>query len=300
MGPRGCALSQKPPIARQAWGMVLGAVEVSQVLTEGGKIGIGKPIPLMILDGINLLLFEQLRGRRNASLFAVGDRGGRSTKDPANCRQSLPPATAFGPEAPKATATAERCGPTFLGSGVSLVPWLAKLCAHRETRNRSALAPSRVADVLAPALKLQSEDGPPPNCAGAADLDPPHGLREPTYMSTPHVKPPPAPFLCFFLSCPFLLFDRAAGFLPPRPRIGAGRRAQMLSRLAALQRPHPAGASAFTASSNDGRLDRSGRLHSLLVGLCFMRLGVALFRSRMLFSAGLATKSMARAMFAST
>jgi hypothetical protein len=43
----------------------------------------------MILDGINLLLVEQLRGRRNASLFAVGDRGGRSTKDPANRRQSL-------------------------------------------------------------------------------------------------------------------------------------------------------------------------------------------------------------------
>ena len=157
----------------------------------------------MILDGINLLLVEQLRGRRNASLFAVGDRGGRSTKDPANRRQSLPPATAFGPEAPKATATAERCGPTFLGSGVSLVPWLAKLCAHRETRNRSALAPSRVADILAPALKLQSEDGPLPNRTGAADLDPPHGLREPTYMSTPHVKPP-TPFLSFFLSLSFV------------------------------------------------------------------------------------------------
>jgi hypothetical protein len=150
------------------------------MLAEGRKIGIRKPIPLMILGGINLLLVQQLRGRRNASLFAVGDRGGRSTKDPANCRQSLPPATAFGPEAPKATATAERCGPTFLGSGVSLVPWLAKLCAHRETRNRSALAPSRVADILAPALKLQSEDGPLPNRTGAADLDPPHGLREPT------------------------------------------------------------------------------------------------------------------------
>jgi hypothetical protein len=56
---------------------------------QGRKIGIRKPIPLMILDGINLLLVEQLRGRRNASLFAVGDRGGRSTKDPANRRQSL-------------------------------------------------------------------------------------------------------------------------------------------------------------------------------------------------------------------
>jgi hypothetical protein len=49
---------------------------------------------------------------------------------------------------------------------------------------------------------------------------------------------PPAPLSSFLSSCPpFLLFDRAAGFLPPRPRIVAGRRAQMLSRLAALQRP---------------------------------------------------------------
>jgi hypothetical protein len=111
-------------------------------------------------------------------------------------------------------------------------------------------------------------------------------------------SPPP---LFFLSSCPFLLFDRAAGFLPPRPRIGAGRRAQMLSRLAALQRPHPAGASAFTASSNDGRLDRSGRLHSLFVIYVYLSwCQRALFRSRMLFSAGLATKSMARAMFAST
>jgi hypothetical protein len=80
-------------------------------------------------------------------------------------------------------------------------------------------------------------------------------------------SPPP---LFFLSSCPFLLFDRAAGFLPPRPRIGVGRRAQMLSRLAALQRPHPAGASAFTASSNDGRLDRVDYTPSLLfMFICF-------------------------------
>ena len=70
---------------------------------------------------------------------------------------------------------------------------------------------------------------------------------------------PPTPFFfSFFFPCPFLLFDRAAGFLPPRPRIVAGRRAQMLSSLAALQRPHPPGGSAFTAIEHDGRLDGSG------------------------------------------
>ena len=84
---------------------------------------------------------------------------------------------------------------------------------------------------------------------------------------------PPCPFLFFLFPCPpFLLFDRAAGFLPPRPRIVAGRRAQMLSRLAALQRPHPPGGSAFTAIEHDGRLDGSGRLHTCLL---FVRIRVS-------------------------
>ena len=81
---------------------------------------------------------------------------------------------------------------------------------------------------------------------------------------------PPPPFSIFLSSCPpFLLFDRAAGFFPPRPRIVAGRRAQILSRLAALQRPHPPGTPAFTAIERDGRFDGSGRLHSCLL---FIRL----------------------------
>ena len=108
-------------------------------------------------------------------------------------------------------------------------------------------------------------------------------------------------FFSFFLPCPFLLFDRAAGFLPPRPRIVAGRRAQMLStRLAALQRPASGGSPVFTAIEHDGRLDGSGVDYNsclLFVRLC---VGHALFRSRMLLSAGLATKSMARAIIAST
>src|SRR5262249_58822890 len=79
-------------------------------------------------------------------------------------------------------------------------------------------------------------------------------------------------FLFFLLVLPFLLFNLAAGFLLPRPRIVAGRRAQMLSRLAALQRPHPLGASAFTAIEHDGKLEGSGRLHSCLL---FIRLRVS-------------------------
>ena len=68
------------------------------------------------------------------------------------------------------------------------------------------------------------------------------------YMSTRHVKSPAASF-SFFLT--FLLFDRAAGFLPPRPRIVAGRRAQGVSRLAAFRRP-PSGLGLYT-TEHDGR-----------------------------------------------
>ena len=59
----------------------------------------------------------------------------------------------------------------------------------------------------------------------------------------PACQVPPAPFfyLSFFLS--FFLFDRAAGFLPPRPRIVAGRRAQMLSRAGRSSAATPSGGS---------------------------------------------------------
>jgi hypothetical protein len=108
-------------------------------------------------------------------------------------------------------------------------------------------------------------------------------------------SPPPRFFLS---SCPFLLFDRAAGFLPPRPRIVAGRRAQMLSRLAALQRPPLRGPSAFTAIEHDGRLDGSGRLHSCLL---FIRLRVrARYSYGGCFLTGLLRTSMPRAIIAST
>src|SRR5262245_41572598 len=63
---------------------------------------------------------------------------------------------------------------------MSVVRWLANLCAHCETRNRVGLAPSRVADLLAPAFKSQGEDGQAANCTRTTRLDPAHGNREPT------------------------------------------------------------------------------------------------------------------------
>src|SRR5262245_40043468 len=99
------------------------------------------------------------------------------------------------------------------------------------------------------------------------------------YMSTRHVKSPPPLFLFFLSSCPpFLLFDRAAAFSRPDRRIVVGRRAQMLSRLAASSAATTLwGASAFTAIEHDGRLDGSGRLHSCLLFIC-LECQRALFR----------------------
>ena len=66
-------------------------------------------------------------------------------------------------------------------------------------------------------------------------------------------------FFSFFLPGPFLLFDRAAGFLPPRPRIVAAG-ARRFCQGWPLFSGHPSGAPAFTAIEHDGRLGGSGRL----------------------------------------
>src|SRR5262245_66549443 len=65
-------------------------------------------------------------------------------------------------------------------------------------------------------------------------------------------------FFSLFLPAPFLLFDRAAGFLPPRPHIVAGRRAQMLSRLAASSAATTFQGPSFTAIEHAGRPEWSG------------------------------------------
>ena len=119
-------------------------------------------------------------------------------------------------------------------------------------------------------------------------------------MSTRHVKPP-TPLFLFFLPVPrFSCSTAPQGFSRPRPRIVAGRRAQGVSRLAAFQRP-PSGLGLYT-TEHDGRLDGSGRLHSYLIfSSSTCRRGVLLYSDHgCYFLAGLATRSMARAIVAST
>src|SRR5262245_65198669 len=88
------------------------------------------------------------------------------------------------------------------------------------------------------------------------------------YMSTRHVKSSPAPFsfLSFFLP-PFLLFDRAAGFLPPRPPYCRGPARTDAVKAGRFFSGHPS-APAFTAIEHDGRLDGSGSITLLLLFIC--------------------------------
>src|SRR5262245_17127688 len=81
-------------------------------------------------------------------------------------------------------------------------------------------------------------------------------------MSTRHVKSPPPLFLFFLSSCPpFSCSTAPQAFSRPDRRIVVGRRAQMLSRLAASSaatlRPRPLQQSSTTAD-----LMGRGRLHS--------------------------------------
>src|SRR5262249_45068362 len=73
----------------------------------------------------------------------------------------------------------------------------------------------------------------------------------------PPFTPSRAPFF-FSPSSPFFFPAAPPASSRPDRRIVAGRRAQMLSRLAASSAATPSRASAFTAIEHDGRLDGSG------------------------------------------
>jgi len=83
-------------------------------------------------------------------------------------------------------------------------------------------------------------------------------------MSAPRVKSPPRPFSIFLSSCPFSCSTAPQAFSRPDRVLSQAGARRCCQGLAALQRPHPPGAPAFTAIEHDGRLDESGRLRSCL------------------------------------
>jgi hypothetical protein len=153
---------------------------------------------LTALNSFSLLTVQQQGVQVNVSLFAVGNCCSCPTKGAADRRQSLPPATAAGPAQTQTTVTPRGRRPPLLGSGVSVVRWLANLCAHCETRNRAALALSGVAEVLAPVFKSRRKAGAPPDCAGAGRPDTSHDHRESTLGSAPDPGRAGAPWVQSF------------------------------------------------------------------------------------------------------
>jgi hypothetical protein len=154
------------------------APAIVESLAPGLVVAVGGA-PLTTLVNVGLLLARQQAGGANASMSAMGDQCGIPAQASADCRQPLPPATAAGPESPKSTPAPQGCGPALLDPGMSLVTCLAHVFAHRETRNRPALASPRLAHVLALAFKTQREHGPKSNSAGATGSHRAHGHREP-------------------------------------------------------------------------------------------------------------------------
>ena len=118
-------------------------------------------------------------------------------------------------------------------------------------------------------------------------------------MSTRHVKPP-TPLFLFFLPVPrFSCSTAPQGFSRP-DRVLSQAGARRVCQGWPLFSGHRQG-SAFTRPSTTAGL--MGRVdYTPISYLARLRVGggVIVFRSRMLFSAGLATKSMARAIIAST
>ena len=116
-------------------------------------------------------------------------------------------------------------------------------------------------------------------------------------MSSP---PTPSFYLSFFL-CPLSLVRPRRRLSPAPTAYSQGRHAQMLSRLAASSAATTLwGASAFTAIEHDGRLDGSGVDYTPVYYLSVSRVSAHYSDNGCCFLAGLATKSMARAIIAST
>ena len=136
------------------------------------------------------------------------------------------------------------------------------------------------------------------DCQQAAAPNRPRRWPMSAYMSTRHVKPPAAPLSSFLSSSPLSLV-RPRRRLSLAPTAGCcRRRAQGVSRLARFSAGHRQG-SAFTRPSTTAGLMGSVDCSCPLL-LIRHRVSARYSDQANVLSVGLATKSMARATFAST
>ena len=126
----------------------------------------------------------------------------------------------------------------------------------------------------------------------------------PAYMSTPAVKSPtPSFYLSFFLCPPFSCSTAPQAFSRPDRVLSQAGARRCCQGWPLLQRPPPSGGPwPLQQSSTTAGLMGRGRLHSCLLFICLECPAVSAHYSDngCCFLAGLATKSMARAIIAST
>src|SRR5262249_44648159 len=83
------------------------------------------------------------------------------------------------PPASASTAAVAAYRSAILDPGKAMVFRLARRAAHCPARDGLAMAPRRVEDLLALALKTPAKSRTPPDFGGASDADPADGFREP-------------------------------------------------------------------------------------------------------------------------
>src|SRR5262244_1872499 len=109
----------------------------------------------------------------------VGDRGAPQTEGAAGCGEPVFATATHRPPASAATAAVASGRSAILDPGEAMVFRLARRAAHCPARDGLEMAPGRVEDLLALALKTPAERRTPPDFGGSQGADPADGFREP-------------------------------------------------------------------------------------------------------------------------
>ena len=120
-----------------------------------------------------------IAGGMGDTVDGVGDRGAPQAKSTAGGGEPMFATATHRPSASAATAAVASCRSAILDPGEAMVFRLARRAAHCPARDSLAMAPRRVEDLLALALKTPAERRPPPDFGGAQGADPADGFREP-------------------------------------------------------------------------------------------------------------------------
>ena len=109
---------------------------------------------------------------RGASFSRLGYFGGSEVQGVAGRRERVPTAAIGGAAAQAPAAAPAQWGPAVLDFRESIVRRLAQFASHREARDSSEVASTRLACFLVLAIKSGAEEGATTNFAGASGARP--------------------------------------------------------------------------------------------------------------------------------